>query len=65
MQFPRLPENDVLHYIDVYYNESRARFDRIEGIAGKWMYRDLIPGMSDFDTRFLVSEGCGGPHRAG
>jgi hypothetical protein len=35
---------------------SPNSFARIEAIAGKWMFRDLIPGMSDFDTRFIVND---------
>jgi hypothetical protein len=57
MRFAPLPENDFRDYIHTYYRECRARFDRIEAIAGKWMYRDLFPAMSDFDTRFIVRDG--------
>jgi len=56
MRFAPKPENDFAQFIRTYYDECRARFDKIEGIAGKWMFRDLIPGMSDFDTRFIVSD---------
>lgn len=55
--FARPPENDFAQYIWTYYEKCRSYFDRIEAIAGKWMFRDLIPGMSDFDTRFIVSDG--------
>ena len=57
MQFAPKPENDFAQYIDTYWRECRARFDGIEAIAGKWMFRDLTPGMSDFDTRFIVRDG--------
>ena len=57
MRFAPRPENDFADYIRTYYRECRARFDGIEAIAGKWMFRDLIPGMSDFDTRFIVRDG--------
>ncbi len=57
MRFAPRPENDFAQFIDTYYEECRARFDRIDGLAGKWMFRDLIPGMSDFDTRFIVRDG--------
>ena len=57
MKFPPKPENDFAEYIRTYYRECRYRFNRIEGIAGKWMFRDLVPGMSDFDTRFIVKDG--------
>ncbi|MHC4871496.1 MAG: hypothetical protein ACYTFY_06600 [Planctomycetota bacterium] len=56
MKFAPKPENDFAHYIRTYYNECRARFDKIEAIAGKWTFRDLAPGMSDFDTRFIISD---------
>jgi hypothetical protein len=56
MNFAPKPENDFAEYIRTYYRECRYRFDRIEGIAGKWMFRDLIPGMSDFDTRFILND---------
>src|SRR6266852_403520 len=56
MRFAPRPENDFAEYIRTYYRECRFRFDRIEGMAGKWMFRDLVPGMSDFDTRFIVRD---------
>ena len=56
MNFAPKPENDFADYIRTYYRECRYQCDRIEAIAGKWMFRDLIPGMSDFDTRFIVSD---------
>ncbi len=57
MKFAPRPENDFAQYIDTYFRECRSRFDGIQAIAGKWMFRDLIPGMSDFDTRFIVRDG--------
>ena len=56
MKFAPRPENDFAEYIRTYYRECRYRCERIEAIAGKWMFRDLMPGMSDFDTRFLVAD---------
>jgi len=56
MPFSPKPENDFAEFIRVYYRECRGRFPRIEAIAGKWMFRDLIPGMSDFDTRFICDD---------
>ncbi len=56
MNFAPKPENDFAHFIRTYYDECRARFSRIQAIAGKWQFRDLIPGMSDFDTRFIVAD---------
>jgi len=57
MTFARKPENDFPSFIQTYYDECRKRFDGIEAIAGKWMFRDLIPGMSDFDARFICRDG--------
>lgn len=57
MNFAPKPENDFAQYIHTYYERCRDAFDGIEGIAGKWMYRDLVPGMSDFDARFIVRDG--------
>ena len=56
MKFAPRPENDFAQFIRAYYDECRYRFDRIEAIAGKWMFRDLVPGMSDFDTRFILRD---------
>ena len=56
MKFAPRPENDFADYIRTYYRECRYEYGRIEGIAGKWMFRDLMPGMSDFDTRFILAD---------
>ena len=57
MQFAPIPENDFAEFIRIYYHECRGRFPAIEAIGGKWMFRDLLPGMSDFDTRFICRDG--------
>jgi hypothetical protein len=57
MHFAPIPENDFAEYIATYYRECQSRFPAIEAIAGKWMFRDLIPAMSDFDARFIVNDG--------
>jgi hypothetical protein len=62
MMFAPKPENDFAHYIYTYYVQCKSRFERIEAIAGKWMFRDLVPGMSDFDTRFIVRDGMSVDH---
>lgn len=56
MRFEKKPDNDFARFIDVYFEECSAACPRIEGIAGKWTFEDLIPGLSDFDTRFLCSD---------
>lgn len=53
--FAAQPENTFREFIAAYYEECRRRVPGIEGIAGKWNFEDLIPGMSDFDTRLMVS----------
>lgn len=55
MRFSPKPENDFYEFIRTYYRDCRGRFDKIEAVAGKWMYRDLSPAMSDFDSRFIVN----------
>jgi len=53
--FEPCPENDFKEFIETYYAECKERIPKIEAIAGKWTFEDLIPGMSDFDTRFICS----------
>ena len=55
--FAPKPENDFAEFIATYFERCRARVPEIEANAGKWIFEDLIPGMSDFDTRFLVRDG--------
>ncbi len=57
MKFAPRPENDFRRFYDLYYAECRTRFPRIAAIAAKWRFEDLIPGLSDFDTRFIVQDG--------
>jgi len=57
VKFEPEPANDFAEFIDMYYGECRKRFPRIAAIAGKWTFEDLIPGLSDFDTRFILDDG--------
>ena len=57
MKFTPRPKNDFEEFFELYYAECRDRVPRIACVAGKWTFEDLIPGMSDFDTRFIVDEG--------
>jgi hypothetical protein len=50
------PENDFAEFIRVYYEESRAQFDKIEAFAAKWRFEDLIPGLSDVDSRLICHD---------
>jgi len=49
--------NDFQEFIATYFERCRAIAPEIEGIAGKWSFEDLIQGLSDFDTRFLMCNG--------
>ena len=57
MHFDPEPGNDFAEFIELYYDECRRRVPRIAAIAGKWTFEDLIPGLSDFDTRLIVEDG--------
>lgn len=56
MNFKPAPPNDFPEFIETYFERCHARFPAIEAIAGKWTLEDLIPGLSDFDVRFIVAE---------
>ncbi|HZP83841.1 MAG TPA: hypothetical protein VFB21_19530 [Chthonomonadaceae bacterium] len=56
MRFAPAPENDFAEFIRVYYEESRARCDRVEALAAKWRFEDLIPGLSDVDSRLILHD---------
>ena len=57
MHFEPKPKNDFEEFFEFYYAECRDRLPRIAAIAAKWTFADLIPGMSDFDTRFILEDG--------
>jgi hypothetical protein len=54
VNFTPAPANDFREFIAQYFARCRAAYDRIVAIAGKWTFEDLIPGLSDFDTRLIV-----------
>lgn len=56
IDFAPKPENFFNGFIQSYYTECVKRFPKIEAITGKWEFEDLIPGLSDFDTRFICSD---------
>src|ERR1051325_12124382 len=56
MKFTPAPPNDFAEFIQTYFARCRERVPGIEANAGKWTFEDLIPGLSDFDTRFLVND---------
>jgi hypothetical protein len=56
MKFEPKPENDFQEFIDIYFERCRVVCTKLRVIAGKWEFDDLIPGMSDFDARFIFSD---------
>jgi len=57
LYFTPRPVNDFPEFIETYYRRCQQECPEIEGSAGKWKFEDLIPGLSDFDTRFLTRNG--------
>jgi len=49
------PPNEFSEFIATYFESCRTVCPRLRVIAGKWDFADLIPGLSDFDTRFLAA----------
>lgn len=54
--FVPCPENIFSVHIQEYFERSKAECHQIEAIYGKWDFEDLIPGLSDFDARFILSD---------
>ena len=53
MIFAPRPNNDFRAFYTHYFQRCIERFPRIEALAAKWTFEDLIPGLSDFDTRLI------------
>src|SRR5690606_23763799 len=56
MQFAPAPPNDFREFCAAYAGRCRQRVPGICAIAAKWTFEDLIPGLSDFDTRFILRD---------
>ena len=56
MHFEPQPENDFQQFWKTYYGRCREAFSGIRAVAAKWTAEDLIPGLSDFDTRFILRD---------
>ena len=54
--FAPRPENPFHAHIREYFERCREACPQIEAITGKWDYEDLIPGLSDFDARFIYAD---------
>ena len=53
---PQARERFRLFHPYVLRGVPAAGATRSRPSRGKWMFRDLLPGMSDFDARFIVSD---------
>lgn len=56
IHFTPAPANDFQLYISTYFARCKAACPKLRAIAGKWRFEDLIPGMSDFDTRLIAAD---------
>jgi len=56
LRFEPKPHNDFPEFIDTYFQRCRQVCPKLRAIAGKWTFEDLIPGLSDFDTRFIFTD---------
>lgn len=56
MKFQPKPPNEFPEFIETYFKRCQAVCPKILASAGKWEFEDLIPGLSDFDTRFIVAD---------
>ena len=57
MNFEPKPANDFGLFINTYFERCRTVCPKLRAIAGKWTFEDLIPGLSDFDTRLVFADG--------
>jgi len=57
MEFAAQPDNDFEAFYHIYFARCRARCPKLCVLAAKWSFEDLIPGLSDFDGRFVVEDG--------
>jgi predicted dehydrogenase len=55
--FTACPFDGLDDVIATYFDRCQRRCPEIEGCAAKWTREDLVPGLSDVDTRLLVAEG--------
>jgi hypothetical protein len=54
--FEPKPANDFRLFIETYFERCQAACPKLAAIAGKWTFEDLVPGLSDFDTRFIFTD---------
>jgi len=56
VKFQPRPENPFPEFIETYFQRCKQLCPKLQAIAGKWTFEDLIPGMSDFDTRLIFTD---------
>jgi hypothetical protein len=56
MRFEAAPPNPFAEFIDTYYESCRQCCPKLVSMAGKWTFEDLIPGLSDFDSRLIFDD---------
>jgi hypothetical protein len=56
MKFEPKPDNCFSEFIETYFERCRKVCPKLRGIGGKWTFEDLIPGLSDFDSRLLFTD---------
>jgi hypothetical protein len=56
MTFVPAPPNEFREFVHLYYERCKKVCPKLIGAAGKWEYEDLIPGLSDFDTRLIFGD---------
>jgi hypothetical protein len=55
VKFEQKPHNDFPRFVDTYFERCLQVCPKIRAVSGKWRFQDLIPGLSDFDTRFIFT----------
>jgi len=56
INFRPKPKNEFDEFMMMYYEKCRENIPQIQALAAKWNFEDLIPGLSDYDTRFIYSD---------
>lgn len=56
MIFCPAPANPFPEFIERYWGACRDVCPKLVGLCGKWNFEDLIPGLSDFDTRLIFRD---------
>ena len=56
MNFTPKPKNEFNEFMTLYYESCREKIPQIQALAAKWSFEDLIPGLSDYDTRFIYQD---------